>query len=153
MADEATPPAGRSRLLLMAGAVLLIAVVAGVWVWLSAGKQSTDDAQVDGHITQLATRVGGTIVKVAVVDNQHVDAGTVVAQLDPRDYQVAVDRARAELTDAEAAAAAAGTGVPMAEVSTRSDTRQATGGVEEAEAGIAVADSRRGSDRGAVQID
>ena len=142
MVDEATTPGRRSPLPLIAGAVLLIAVIAGVWAWLSAGKQSTDDAQVDGHITQLATRVGGTIVKVAVVDNQHVEAGTVVAQLDPRDYQVAVDRARAELADAEAAASAAGTGVPIAEISTRSDLRQATGGVEEAEAGIAVADSQ-----------
>jgi membrane fusion protein (multidrug efflux system) len=142
MVDEATTPARRSRLPLIAGAVLLIAVIAGVWAWLSAGKQSTDDAQVDGHITQLATRLGGTIVKVAVVDNQHVEAGTVVAQLDPRDYQVALERARAELADAEAAASAAGTGLPIAEVSTRSDLRQATGGVEEAEAGIAVADSQ-----------
>ena len=111
-------------------------------MWLSAGKQSTDDAQVEGHITQLATRVGGTVVKVSVADNQHVEAGTVVARIDPRDYQVAVDRARAELADAEAAAAAAGTGVPIAEVSTRSDVSQATGGVEEAQAGIGVADSQ-----------
>ena len=72
---------------------------------------------------QLATRVGGTVVKVTVVDNQYVEAGTVVAQIDPRDYQVAVDRARAELADAEATASAAGTGVPIAEVSTRSDVQ------------------------------
>ena len=91
---------------------------------------------------QLATRVGGTVVKVSVVDNQYVEAGTVVAQIDPRDYQVAVDRAQAELADAEATASAAGTGVPIAEVSTRSDVRQATGSVEEAQAGIAVADSQ-----------
>jgi membrane fusion protein (multidrug efflux system) len=143
MADEATTAArGRGRLPLIGGAVLLVALIAGAWAWVSAGKQSTDDAQVEGHITQLATRVGGTVVKVHVADNQHVDAGTVVAEIDPRDYQVAVDRARAELADAEAAASAAGTGVPIAEVSTRSDFRQATGGVEEAQAGIAVADSQ-----------
>jgi membrane fusion protein (multidrug efflux system) len=143
MADEATAPArSRGRLPLIGGAVLLVALIAGAWAWISAGKQSTDDAQVEGHITQLATRVGGTVVKVLVVDNQHVDAGTVVAEIDPRDYQVALDRARAELADAEAAAAAAGTGVPIAEVSTRSDVTQATGGVEEAQAGIAVADSQ-----------
>jgi membrane fusion protein (multidrug efflux system) len=143
MADETTAPArGRSRLPLIGGAAVLIALVAGAWAWVSAGKQSTDDAQVEGHITQLATRVGGTVVKVLVNDNQHVDAGTVVAQIDPRDYQVAVDRARAELADAEAAAAAAGTGVPIAVVSTRSDVSQATGGIEEAQAGIAVADSQ-----------
>jgi membrane fusion protein, multidrug efflux system len=143
MADEATTAArGRGRLPLIGGAVLLVALIAGAWAWVSAGKQSTDDAQVEGHITQLATRVGGTVVKVHVADNQHVDAGTVVAEIDPRDYQVAVDRARAELADAEAAASATGTGVPIAEVSTRSDFRQATGGVEEAQAGIAVADSQ-----------
>ena len=143
MADETTAPApGRSRLPLIGGAVLLIALIAGAWAWVSAGKQSTDDAQVEGHITQLATRVGGTVVQVLVADNQHVEAGTVVAQIDPRDYQVAVDRARAELADAEAAAAAAGTGVPIAMVSTRTDVSQATGGVEEAQAGIGVADSQ-----------
>ena len=82
------------------------------------------------------------VVEVSVADNQHVEAGTVVARIDPRDYQVAVDRARAELADAEAAAAAAGTGVPIAVVSTRTDVSQATGGVEEAQAGIGVADSQ-----------
>ena len=143
MADETTAPApGRSRLPLIGGAVLLIALIAGAWAWVSAGKQSTDDAQVEGHITQLATRVGGTVVEVSVADNQHVEAGTVVARIDPRDYQVAVDRARAELADAAAAAAAAGTGVPIAVVSTRTDVSQATGGVEEAQAGIGVADSQ-----------
>ena len=63
MADETTAPApGRSRLPLIGGAVLLVALIAGAWAWVSAGKQSTDDAQVEGHITQLATRVGGTVV-------------------------------------------------------------------------------------------
>ena len=143
MAEEATAPAaGRRRLPLIIGGVVVLALIAGVWAWLAAGKETTDDAQVDGHITALATRVGGTVVKVSVVDNQYVEAGTVVAQIDPRDYQVAVDRAKAELADAEAAASAAGTGVPIAEVSTRSDVSQATGGVEEAQAGIAVADSQ-----------
>src|SRR5262245_26842675 len=124
MVDETTTPARRS-LPLIGAAAFVLAVIVGVCAWLSVGKQSTDDAQVEGNISQVWKRVGGTIVKVAVVDNQHVDAGTTVAQLDPRDYQVAVDRARAELADAEAAAAAAGTGVPIAEVSTRSDVRQA----------------------------
>jgi membrane fusion protein (multidrug efflux system) len=147
MADEATaaaaaPANGRRKLPMIVGGVVVLALIAGVWMWLSSGKESTDDAQVEGHITQLATRVGGTVVKVLVTDNQYVDAGTVVAEIDPRDYQVAVDRARAELADAEATATAAGTGVPIAEVSTRSDVSQASGGVEETQAGIAVADSQ-----------
>jgi membrane fusion protein (multidrug efflux system) len=147
MADEATaaaaaPANGRRKLPMIVGGVVVLALIAGVWMWLSSGKESTDDAQVEGHITQLATRVGGTVVKVLVTDNQYVEAGTVVAEIDPRDYQVAVDRARAELADAEATATAAGTGVPIAEVSTRSDVSQASGGVEETQAGIAVADSQ-----------
>src|SRR3954471_8353109 len=98
MADESTPASnGRRRLPLIIGAVVVLALVAGVWMWLSAGKESTDDTQVDGHVPQIATRVGGTVVKVAVVDNQYVEAGTLLAQIDPRDYQVAVDRAKAEL--------------------------------------------------------
>ncbi|MEO7273663.1 MAG: biotin/lipoyl-binding protein, partial [Vicinamibacterales bacterium] len=147
MADEGTvaavaPANGRRTLPLIVGGVVVLALIAGVWMWLSSGKESTDDAQVEGHITQLATRVGGTVVKVLVTDNQYVEAGTVMAEIDPRDYQVAVDRARAELADAEATATAAGTGVPIAEVSTRSDVNQASGGVEETQAGIAVADSQ-----------
>ncbi|MEO7272981.1 MAG: HlyD family secretion protein, partial [Vicinamibacterales bacterium] len=136
------PANGRRTLPLIVGGVVVLALIAGVWMWLSSGKESTDDAQVEGHITQLATRVGGTVVKVLVTDNQYVEAGTVMAEIDPRDYQVAVDRARAELADAEATAIAAGTGVPIAEVSTRSDVNQASGGVEETQAGIAVADSQ-----------
>jgi membrane fusion protein (multidrug efflux system) len=141
MAEEAAAPAGgRSRLPLIVGAVVVLALIVGVWMWLSAGKQSTDDAQFEGHITQVATRVGGTVVKVAVADNQYVEAGAVLAEIDPRDYQVAVDRAHAELADAEAAALAAGTGVPIAEISTRSDIRTASGGLDEAQAGILVAE-------------
>jgi membrane fusion protein (multidrug efflux system) len=141
MADEAaTPATGRSRLPFIVGAVVVLALIAGVWMWLSAGKQSTDDAQLEAHITQVATRVGGMVVKVAVKDNQLVEEGALLAEIDPRDYQVAVDRARAELADAKAAAVAAGTGVPIAEVSTRSDVRTASGGVDEAEAGVTVAD-------------
>jgi len=147
MADEATaaapePANGRRKLPMIVGGVVVLALIAGVWMWLASGKESTDDAQVEGHITQMATRVGGTVVKVLVTDNQYIEAGTVVAEIDPRDYQVAVDKARAELADAEATAAAAGTGVPIAEISTRSDVRQASGGVEESQAGIAVADSQ-----------
>jgi hypothetical protein len=102
--------------------------------------ESTDDAQIEGHITQISARLSGTIIKVNVTDNQSVAAGAILAQIDPRDYQVAVDRVRAELADAEANAAAAGTGVPVTAVSTRSDIRTATGALEEAEAGVTVAD-------------
>src|SRR5437764_14896274 len=95
------------------GIVLLALVGIGAWIFLTAGHETTDDAQVDAHVTQIAPRVGGTVTKVAVEDNQLVEAGATLIELDPRDYQVAVDKARAELADAEATAVAAQTNVPV----------------------------------------
>jgi len=121
-------------------ALVLVGVVASGVLWARSGRENTDDAQIEGRITQISTRVGGPIVKVEVADNQYVEAGTVLAQIDPREYQVAVDRANAELADAQANAMAMGSSVGIAEVSTTSDLSTASGGVEEAQAGIAVAD-------------
>jgi membrane fusion protein (multidrug efflux system) len=129
---------GRGPVLAIAAVVIVLGVV--IYMWLTAGGVSTDDAQIDGHITQVAARVGGTVVKVNVKENQYVETGTVLVELDPRDYQVAVERARAELADAEANAAAATTGIPLTEVSTTTGVSTATGGVEEAQAGVGIAD-------------
>lgn len=107
--------------------LLLLAVVAtGVYVWhYYAARESTDDAQIDGHIGPISSRVSGTVIQVNVEDNQVVDAGTVLVQLDPKDYQVALARAQADLADAEAAAHAAQTGVPITSTTTTSQTSTA----------------------------
>src|SRR6478672_8972713 len=83
------------------GAVVVVALVLiGGFFWLrSRGKETTDDAQLDGHITQIAPRVGGTVTKVLITNNQAVKAGDVLVEIDPRDYQIAVERAKAELAD------------------------------------------------------
>src|SRR3954462_15301276 len=130
--------AGRGRWLALAAAL----IVGGILTFLgvTAGRVTTDDAQVDGHITQVSARVGGTVTKVNVKENQYVEAGTVLVELDPGDYQVALDRARAELADAQANASGAATGIPLTQVSTETTVRTATGGVEEAQAGVGVAD-------------
>jgi membrane fusion protein, multidrug efflux system len=130
--------AGRGRWLAL-GAVVIVGGIL-LYLWITAGRVATDDAQIDGHITQVSARVGGTVAKVNVKENQYVEAGTVLVELDPRDYQVAVDRARAELADAQANASGAATGIPLTQVSTESNLRTASGGVEEAQAGVAVAD-------------
>jgi membrane fusion protein, multidrug efflux system len=120
-------------------ALVLAVVVAGVW-WYYGGRESTDDAQVDGHITQVSASVGGRVIGVHVNDNQVVKAGTVLAEIDPRDYQAALDRAAAELASAQASAEAAQTGVPIAHTEATSGVTTAQGGVEQAQAAIATSE-------------
>ena len=74
---------------------------------LTRGQESTDDAQVEAHVTPIAARVGGTVLKVSVADNQQVEAGAELVVLDPRDYEIALARAQAELADARPKRAAA----------------------------------------------
>jgi membrane fusion protein (multidrug efflux system) len=103
----------RARWLLLVAFV--VAIIGGYFVWDYLSQwESTDDAQVDGHIHPINARVGGTVTSVTVKENEHVKADMVLVQLDPRDYQVAVSRAEAELADAEAAVVAARANVPIA---------------------------------------
>jgi membrane fusion protein (multidrug efflux system) len=139
MAEQpATRSSGRLKYLIGAG-VIALAVVA-LWWWHGLGRESTDDAQVDGHVTQIATRVGGTVLHVNVNDNQRVDAGTVLAEVDPRDYQVALDRAKAELANAEAAATAAHVNVPITSANVSSTLTTAQGGLDQAHGALAAGD-------------
>ncbi|HEY2905625.1 MAG TPA: HlyD family secretion protein [Vicinamibacterales bacterium] len=138
MLDQAQSPSlfQQSRVRIGLGVVLLAIVGVVVWLFVTAGRESTDDAQVEGHVVQISARVGGTVQRVAVEDNQRVAAGAVLVELDPRDYQVAVDRARAELADAQATAAAAQSGVPISATSTTSNVTTAHGSVAQAQSVI-----------------
>jgi membrane fusion protein (multidrug efflux system) len=136
---EQVARAGRSRArFIVPIAVVAVLAIALFW-WHARGRESTDDAQVDGHITQMAARVGGTVLRVEVVDNQVVKAGTVLVRIDPRDYEVAVARAEAEFASAEATAEAAHVGVPIAQTETTSGVSVAQGGVAQAQAGVTAA--------------
>ena len=128
------------RVRLVIGAVLLLILGAGVWAWSTAGREMTDDAQVDARVTQIASRVGGTVTKVAVGDNQLVEAGALLIQLDPGDHQVAVDKARAELADAEASAVAAQSSVPITSTTAASHVTTARGGITVAQSGVAASE-------------
>jgi membrane fusion protein, multidrug efflux system len=131
--------AGRRVQIGLAGLVVVLAGV-GIWYFMTLGRESTDDAQIDSHVAQVAARVGGTITKVLVNDNQLVEAGAVLVELDPRDYQVALEKARAELADAEAAALAAQSSVPIASTAATSGVTTARGGVSQAQSGVAAAE-------------
>jgi len=130
----------RQQITLAVAALVLVLVGIGVWLWLTAGRESTDDAQIDARVTQIAPRVGGTIARVAVNDNQRVDAGAVLIELDPRDYQVAVDKANAELADADANALAARSTVPIAATAATSGVTTARGGIAQAQAAVVAAE-------------
>jgi membrane fusion protein (multidrug efflux system) len=125
-----------ARVRILVGALLVAAAGAGVWWWVASGRESTDDAQVDAHITPIAARVAGTALSVPVESNQEVEAGAVLVELDKRDYEIALERARAELADAVAAAIAARADVPITSTTASSNEATAQGGVEQAQAAV-----------------
>ena len=124
------------RIRIAAGLIILATLGVAIWYWSTAGRESTDDAQVDAHVTQIAARIGGTVLRVPVADNQQVNAGDVLVEIDPRDYQVALEKARAELADAEANAVAAQSNVPITSTATSSNVATAHSGVEQAQGGV-----------------
>ena len=125
----------RLRMFVIIGVVVLL--VAGFFLWRYFNSyESTDDAQIDGHLNPLSARVGGHIEKLFVEDNQYVQAGQPVAQIDPRDYQVLVERAKADYDNAVAAAWAAGVDVPITSTSTSSQLVSASAEVQAAEASL-----------------
>lgn len=131
----------RARWLLLV--IIIAAVVAGVVLWrYYASRETTDDAQVDAHIAPVSARVGGTAVRVFVDDNQHVKAGDVLVQLDPKDYQVALTRAKADLADALAGARAAHTAIPITHTSTASTLAQARANLNAAQKEVTMAQAR-----------
>ena len=128
----------RVRMALIIGAIVL--VVAGFFLWrYFTSYESTDDAQIDGHLNSISARVSGHVVKLLVDDNQFVAAGTPLVQIDPKDYQVALDRAQAYYADSLATAQAAQVNVPLTHVNTTAQEAAAQADVENARAGIAVA--------------
>ena len=143
MTDQA--PTGRPGLLqqtrFRVAVVAMLVIVLGIaaWLWFRPGREVTDDAQVDARVTQIAARVGGTVTRVTVDDNRLVERDAVLIEIDPRDYQVAVDKARAELADAEASAVAAQSNVPITTATATSGVSTARGGVSQAEAAVAAA--------------
>jgi membrane fusion protein (multidrug efflux system) len=121
----------------------MVLIVGGVMIWhYYSVRESTDDAQIDGHIDPVSARVSGTVVRVLVEDNQFVKAGDLLTELDPKDYEVALQRARADLADAVANAAAAHVGVPLTSTTSSGQLAAATAGLEAARKDIDAAMAR-----------
>jgi len=128
----------RFRMFLILGAVLVAVVGFFLWRYFSS-YESTDDAQIDGHVNSISARISGHVSKLNVQDNQFVKAGTVLVEIDPTDYQVAVERAQADYNDAKATAEAANVDVPITSENTSSQLSSAGADVSSAQAGIKAA--------------
>ena len=125
------------------GIFIVVLLIAGIFAYrYFTSYESTDDAQVDGHINSISARVSGHVVKLNVEDNQYVHAGDVLVEIDPADYQVALARAKADFADAQAAAEAAGVTVPITSVNTTSQVSATEADVNSARAGIQVAEQQ-----------
>src|SRR5262249_29469595 len=119
------------------GLLVLLGLV-GLYRYLAA-YESTDDAQIDGYVYPVSSRVSGYVTRVTVDDNQYVEAGTVLVQLDAKDYEVGAANASAALANSQANAAAQKTGVPLTSVNPSSQLSDAEAAVANAQAGLAAA--------------
>lgn len=132
--EIAQPKPSRKGLIVVV-VVILVVVAVALW-WHSTFTEDTDDAQVNGHLIQVSSRIGGQVIKVDVEENQLVKQGDVIAELDPADYQVAVENAQAALASAQANAAAANVNVPITSINAGSNLRSAGADVSGAGEGV-----------------
>jgi len=123
--------------------VLVVLIIAGVFFWrYLSGFESTDDAQVDVHLYPVSARISGYIVKVNVEDNQWVEAGSTLVEIDPKDYEVSVARTQAALDTSEAMAKSSNIDVPVSSVDTSSQLKSTSSDIKNAEAAIAAAEKQ-----------
>jgi membrane fusion protein, multidrug efflux system len=128
-------PVNKSKALLVLGGLAVVAAIAATAFYLHfRDRVSTDDAQVDAHLTSLAPKISGNVVEVLVDDNQAVKAGQVLLRIDASDYQAKVDQARALLLQAQSQARAAHGTIPLVDETTQSGTSAATAQLADAEA-------------------
>jgi membrane fusion protein (multidrug efflux system) len=138
---DSAPPvddtARKRKVRLIVLAVLVVLVIASIPIYsYYAARESTDDAQVDGHLVPISPRVSGTVLDVLVLDNQAVKAGQTLVKLDPADYQVALAQAQAQLATAQANTSESGVNVPLTNINTSSQVDTSRTGVEESRAAV-----------------
>jgi membrane fusion protein (multidrug efflux system) len=132
----------KARVIALVALVVVLVAVGWYW-WDSRHWESTDDAQIDGHIYPISARVAGQVVKVNVDDGVFVHKGDVLVQIDPTDYKVALDRANADYQDSLANHTAAQANVPIADVGSFSQIHSASADVVSAEAGVNAAQKQK----------
>src|SRR6202166_2392246 len=140
-ADTGSNSEGRRRTLLFAGIVGVLILVGAVSFWLYSRRyESPDDAQVDGHLNGITARIDGDVKAVHVEENQSVQAGDLLVEFDPRDYEVAVEQAQAQLLKAQAGERAENPNLPITQSTSQTSVSMSTSEVANAEAGVAAAE-------------
>ena len=129
------------NMLIVIGALLVLVAAMLLWRYFSS-YESTDDAQVDVHLYPVSARISGYVVRVNVDDNQWVRKGTVLVEVDPKDYEVAVAQAQANLSNAEATAQSLNITVPITSVNTSSQLTSTASDIENATAGVNAAEKQ-----------
>ena len=133
------------------GLVLILGGATGVRYWLhSRLYESTDDAFIEGHATQVSPKVSGYVQRIYITDNQQVKAGDLLVEIDPRDYEVRLAQARAALNAATARSKAARAGLNLTRVTAGAGVEQASAGVEAARSGVAQAHAAASAAEGRV---
>ena len=138
---EIVQPQKSRRGIIFVVLLVLAAAAVAIW-WHSTYSEDTDDAQVNGHLIQVSSRITGQVIKVDVAENQLVKAGDTIAELDPKDFDVAVENAQAQLAAAQANAAAANVNVPITSINTGSNLRSASADVSGADATVEQAEQQ-----------
>jgi len=131
----------RKTLLIWGGAVaLILLLVLGIRyaIW-SAHHETTDDAYLEGHLHPISARITDTVQQVLIDDNQHVVEGQTLVILDPNDYKVRLDQAKAALDEAGRHADTAEAAIRSTSQSATAQTTQAQGSIGEAKASIRAA--------------
>ena len=141
----------RPAFLIGAAIVLLLAALFGIRYWLYArSHETTDDAFIDGHIIQVSPKASGYVARIYVTDNQQVNAGDLLVELDARDYEARVAQAKAALDAGLAQQHQAQTQVTLTRANTRSNVQQATAGVRQARSGVQGAQANASAERSRI---
>jgi membrane fusion protein (multidrug efflux system) len=145
------PPASSNRKSIVIGVILLL-VLGGIYAyWRSTFTEDTDDAQVDGNLYQVSSRITGHVIKVYVDDNQTVQTGQLLAEIDPTDYQVALDQAEADLANMQAQYVQSTVNVPITRVNV--GTSVSTSGSDVKGSSDQVAQARKQVEAATARVD
>jgi membrane fusion protein (multidrug efflux system) len=136
---EPIKPRRRMNPYLIGIAVFLLMATGTGWYLHARGFEDTDDAQIDGHLNPVAARIDGTIKSVHVEDNQRVEGGTLLVELDPGDAKIALEQAQAQHDQAMAQLSASHPNLPMTVISNRSDVTSRRAEAAGAEAALSAA--------------